>query len=75
MRDRVQRARASRAAPVDLARARLSRELRVPIRQLHALALEIGRRDLTEQELAQYCELTERIRRDAFTLRRTGNDE
>jgi hypothetical protein len=70
----VQRARASRAAPVDLARARLSREIVAPIRRLHALGLELRERDLTPDELTIYCALVEQVR-DAARVLRTSGDE
>lgn len=61
--------RASRAAPVDLARARLSREVRAPIRRLDALALTLRERDLTDDELKIYCALVEQVRDAARVLR------
>lgn len=67
------RTRASRAAPVDLARARLSREVRAPIRRLDALALQLRDRDLTEAEVKIYCALVEQVR-DAARVLRTSHD-
>lgn len=67
-------ARRAPPPPLHLARARLSREVRAPIRRLDALALHLRDRDLTEDEIKIYCALVEQVR-DAARVLRTSGDE
>lgn len=58
--------------PIDKARMALSRRVAAPIKRLHALALTLRDRDLTDDELAIAGRVAEQIRADFHTLRKSA---